>query len=243
MAESAAIAEKSVLVLIPAFNEGRSAIDVAASVLRLGVAYRPLLIDDGSSDPIDPKSVPHGALFFRCPFNAGIGVATHIAFDHAIARDYDFVVRLDGDGQHPAERVPDVLAPLLRGDADLVAGIRTNHGAGQSVRKVAKLYYAAIATLLTGGKAPADVNTGFFAANLAAVRRLSAVELERFPEPQMYVSACRMGLRVASVEVEQTPRESGASTLNPLRALAMFYRFNLFVIEWLLESGRSWSAR
>jgi len=243
MSTPAAIAEKSVLVLIPAFNEGRSAIGVATSVLNLGSAYRPLVIDDGSIDPIDPKDLPRGALFFRCPFNAGIGVATHIAFDHAIARGYDYVVRLDGDGQHPAERVPDVLAPLLRDEADLVAGIRINHGQGSGLRRMAKSYYAGVASMLTGGKAPIDVNTGLFGANLAAIRRLSALDLERFPEPQMFVSACRMGLRVTSIEIAQSPRESGASSLSPLRALAMFYRFHLFVIEWLLESGRSWLAR
>lgn len=247
MQESAQAADMSVLVLIPAYNEGQSAVEVAINVLRLGPAYRPLVIDDGSFEPIDPALLPRGALLFRCPFNAGIGVATHIAFDHALAEGYEFVVRLDGDGQHPAARVPDLIAPIRSGAADLVAGVRVNHadgsGVGNWLRSAAKAYYAAVAGLLTDGRAPIDVNTGFFAASRRAVAQLSSVDLERFPEPQMFVSACRLGLRVTTVSIEQLTRERGNTTLNFARALGMFYRFNLFVAERLVESGRSWPAR
>jgi len=247
MSASAQAAEKSVLVLIPAFNEGASVAALARAVLALGAGYRPLVIDDGSQEPLEVRTLPTGTLLFRSPFNAGIGVATHIAFDHALAQGYDHVVRVDGDGQHPAERIPDLLTPILEGRADLVAGERVNqaNGAGldKGLRNLAKTYYSAIASLLTAGKAPIDVNTGFFAASRHAIERLRVVDLERFPEPQMFVSACRLGLRVTTVSIEQLDRSQGSTSLNLARALAMFYRFNLFFLQQIIESGRSWPAR
>lgn len=69
------------------------------------------------------------------------------------------------------------------------------------------------------------------------------VDLERFPEPQMFVSACRLGLRVTTVSIEQLDRSQGSTSLNLARALAMFYRFNLFFLQQIIESGRSWPAR
>lgn len=247
MVASAQAAEKSVLVLIPAFNEGAAVVEVANAVLRLGPRFRPLVVDDGSDPPLASAALPPGTLFFRSPFNAGIGVATHVAFDHMLAHGYDFMARLDGDGQHPAERIPDLLAPLAGGDADLTAGERVNRSGGAGLdmwlRRLAKGYYSAVSGLLTAGRAPIDVNTGFFAATRDAVARLASIDLERFPEPQMFVSACRLGLRVKTVPIEQLSRVQGNSSLNFARALAMFYRFNLFCLEQIVEIGRSWSAR
>ena len=40
------------------------------------------------------------------------------------------MIRLDGDGQHDPQQIPNLLAPLERGEADVVVGSRFAEGAG-----------------------------------------------------------------------------------------------------------------
>jgi hypothetical protein len=99
-------------------------------------------------------------------------------------------------------------------------------------------YFSVVAKLITGGAAPIDVNTGFFAVNAKAMAKLNEFRLERYPEPQMFILAARSGLRIQEVEVEQRPRRSGCSTLGLFSAARFFYRFNIFVLGELLR-GRT----
>ena len=220
-----------VLVFIPSFNDKAALPGLLAEIADLGHQYHPLVIDDGSSESVLPDPLKAKCLHARLPANFGLGVCTHIAFSHALRHGYRAVVRVDGDGQH---RVPDIsrlMQSIDDGGADLVAGVRTNHlGAGFFGRNLAKSYFSAFARRITRGCAPDDVNTGFFAANTQALEILNQTTLERFPEPEMYVSACRAGLRVRSVSVEQRNRTEGRSTLRLLGGASMFFRFNVFVV-------------
>ena len=225
-------------MFVPAFNDQVRAIEVVREVAALSQRYRTLLIDDGSRIPAQHSDLPANSLFFRMPMNVGLGASTHVAFDHALAGGYRAVVRLDGDGQHPVAEIAALLEPIERGVADVVVGSRSNHNVGSgggAFRRIAKAYYRFVASLMTRGAAPADVNTGFFAANMAAVERLNRFTFERFPEPEIYVLACRENLRVHQVAVEQAERSSGRSTLGTLQGLRMLYRFSVFAISELLR--------
>jgi len=229
-----------VLVFTPSFNDHAGLAEIARSVEALGQDYRLLIIDDGSTVPADPDNLGRSTLHVRVPDNFGLGVCTHIAFDHALAHGYDTVVRVDADGQHPVEDVPRLVKPLQEKRADLVAGCRINHlqgrvGVSVWIRWFVKTYFARMASLVTRGKSPRDVNTGFFAANRDAVACLSRFYLERFPEPQIFIIACREGLRVAEVLVEQKPRKQGRSTLNFVHGARLLYRFNLLVLAEFLK--------
>jgi glycosyltransferase involved in cell wall biosynthesis len=229
------------LVLIPAFNDSELLPSITKAIQDLGNSFCPLVVDDGSRAPVDQSSLAPGSLFFRFPANFGLGIATHVAFDHALACGYDALVRVDADGQHPIEAIPRLIAPIASGDADLVVAARTNRHEGSGVRafaaRMVRHYLSWVARRMTNGNAPSDVNSGFFAISSRAVKALQNVQLERFPEPQMYILAGRRGLRIREVAIEQLPREHGSSTITLGRALAVFYRFNIFVLGEILRKS------
>jgi len=231
-----------VLVFVPTFNDTELLGEIVGGVKRLSNRYTVLVLDDGSRTAHRRAVEDLDCLRFHLPDNLGLGTCTQIAFDHLLRHDYQAVVRVDADGQHPLERIPELLAPLDAGEADVVAGRRVNHeagsGGGAVVRRMVKSYFVAVAKMLTGGAAPNDVNTGFFAMNRHAVATLSHQMLDRFPEPQLFILACRENLRVTELPVEQVEREFGASTLSLTQAAAMFYRFNMFVLGELLRGSR-----
>jgi hypothetical protein len=87
--------------------------------------------------------------------------------------------------------------------------------------------------------APSDVNSGFFALNREGMRALSGYAFERYPEPEMFVLACRRGLRVKEQEINQHERVEGRSTLTISEAMRMVWRFTIFITnEFLGPNGR-----
>ena len=120
-----------VLIFIVAYNAERT----IQSVLRRIPAElsqhdtRVLIIDDSSSDAtferareIEEAPFPITVLFN--PVNQGYGGNQKIGFHYAIRENFDYVALVHGDGQYAPERLPDLLQPLLAGEADAVFGSR-----------------------------------------------------------------------------------------------------------------------
>lgn len=242
MMNDVAAGSSDVLVFIPSYNDMVGVAEVIAAVKKLSPAPRILLLDDGSIELGKDDWAAEGVLFFRLPDNYGLGTCTHIALDHFLNFDYRALVRIDADGQHPADQILDLVACLDQGEADLVVGCRTNQdgggGPGSLVRRLVKWYFVRLTRLIGGAGTPSDVNTGFFALNRKTARVLNRFHLERYPEPQIFMLACREGLRLREVFVEQTARAQGRSSLNLLHATRLFYRFNILVIGEALRGGR-----
>lgn len=121
-AASLEISNRTVLVVVPAFNEERFIGSVVLLTLRF--ADTVIVVDDGSIDATAEIAEAAGAKVLRHPNNLGKAQALNTAFQ--MARDYrpDVVVTLDADGQHLPEELMKVAGPVLRGEADLVIGSR-----------------------------------------------------------------------------------------------------------------------
>ena len=232
-----------VLVFLPTYNDLELLGDLTREIEDLGKDYTPLVIDDGSHPNVAIADLAPRSLIFRASANFGVGTATHIAFDHALRHGYRAVVRVDSDGQHPVGGIPELLAPLNAGSADIVVGVRTNRNRISSVRELAaaavRVYLSAVAGWMSRGDAPSDVNSGFFAASAKAAQALNDVRLERYPEPQMYMLAPRRGLTIAEIQIEQLAREYGRSTITIGHALRIFYGFNIVVLAELLQGSKT----
>ncbi len=232
-------ANDRVLVFIPTLNDTEHLAAIVDEIGKLDSTFTVLVLDDGSTVPVKSVLNTSDCLQFRLPTNFGLGVCTHIAFDHALRGGYQAIVRLDSDGQHPVAMIPALLAKLTAGDADIVVASRSNRNQGSgwrfAIARIVRGYISAMAQILTKGSVPGDVNSGFFAAGLPAIEILNNCRLERFPEPQMYILACRHGLRVTEVPVEQMERKHGSSTITFGHALRIVYRFNIFVLSEMLH--------
>ena len=114
--------QSRVFLVIPTYNEGR----VLASTIRglLPCGYSIVVVDDGSSDGTAAilKELP--VHYLRHPVNLGQGAALQTGMDYALAQGAEYIVHFDADGQHPAERIPSLLAPIRRGECDVAVGSR-----------------------------------------------------------------------------------------------------------------------
>ena len=110
-----------VAALVPAYQAARHLGEVLMQLRELDPAPDVLVVDDGSRDSTADVGRQFGARVISFAANRGKGHALLAGFD--ALRDYDGVVTLDADGQHPPERFPAFVAAAEAG-ADLVLGRR-----------------------------------------------------------------------------------------------------------------------
>lgn len=116
------------VVQIPCLNEEKTLPQVLADIPREveGVDdVQILVVDDGSTDRTVEVAREHGATrVVSNRGNRGLAQTFVRALDVALEMGADVIVNTDGDHQYPGERIPELVAPILRGEADLVIGNR-----------------------------------------------------------------------------------------------------------------------
>ena len=116
-----------IAAIVPAYNEARHIQDVLAA---LPPYIGPILvIDDGSRDAtaqrvLDAAERDPRIMLIRHQRNLGVGAAMVTGFREAMSRRADIVVKVDGDGQMSPQQLPELLCPLVRGEADYTKGNR-----------------------------------------------------------------------------------------------------------------------
>jgi glycosyltransferase involved in cell wall biosynthesis len=110
-------------VLVPAFNEERTIVQVLRRLLTLGPLLKEIVVvDDGSSDRT-PDLVREMAAcepiirFHRLAQNSGKTAAIRVALDLA---EGDVIIVQDADLEYDPSEIPEVIAPILAGHADVV---------------------------------------------------------------------------------------------------------------------------
>ena len=113
--------ENKGLVLIAAYNEERR----IGAVVCAAKAYLPVLVvDDGSTDGTAKQAKKAGAMVNSYRKNQGKGVALQTGIRQALDAGYDFIITLDGDGQHDPQEIPAFLEAYRNGRQDLIIGKR-----------------------------------------------------------------------------------------------------------------------
>ena len=222
---------RKVMGLIPAHNEAATLAAVVAEARTFCPTLELLVVDDGSTDATATLLEGLGVRWIRLPERMGVGSAVRAGLRFATRLGYDGVVRLDGDGQHRADDVAAVLAPLHRGQADVVMGSRYS---GQTARKTGPVPYfhrlLAVCLSRLTGRPVTDPTSGFCALGPRAVRLLAEHHPTGYPEPELQLLTARNGLCVVEVPVRSRPRLGGRSSLTPVRIAAATARVLLAMI-------------
>jgi glycosyltransferase involved in cell wall biosynthesis len=225
------------LLVIPALNEARSIAQVIQGVRASGAEVDVLVVDDGSRDETARIARESGAAVVSHPFNLGYGAALQTGYKYAVRNSYATVVQMDADGQHDPADIPRLLAPVGRGEADLVIGSRfvqaSDYEMG-SVRSAARRFFAFLLVAL-GGPRVADPTSGLQALSRPVFRFCcSDFYPTDFPDIDVLLLLHRQGFRIVEVAVQMKPSPPERRTMHAgLRAL--YYPYKM-----LLSTFRSW---
>ena len=213
---------RRIVAVVPAFDEEAAIGAVVSEIAVLDPAIDVVVVDDGSSDGTGVAAAAAGATVVRLPFNLGIGAAVQTGFRWALERDYDLAVRLDGDGQHDPAELPKLLAPIERGEADVVTGSRFREeedGYRPPLgRRVGITWFARLVSLLSGQRVT-DTTSGFQALNRPGIELFARDYPSDYPEVEATVLLLKHRLRLAEVHVRMREREHGSSSITFVRSV------------------------
>lgn len=134
-----------------------------------------ICVDDGSSDSSARIAESCGAIVHRHRVNRGYGGALKSLFQVAREKDVDILVILDSDGQHDPESIPDLIQPIIDGEADFVIGSRfVDGGRTEDMPAYRRLGIKVItaASNLSSDLDISDTQSGFRAFSRKAIERL-----------------------------------------------------------------------
>jgi len=192
---------KRSLALIPCYNEEST---IGSLVIKAKHHVdKVLVIDDGSKDNTTIIAKEAGAIVLTHTRNYGKGRAIKTGFKYALENNYDFVVTIDGDGQHNADEIPSVLNHLMNNSHDITIGFREGKDSEMpGWRKIGKrvLDYS---TSFGNGGYMTDSQNGFRAFNRKAVKSLvKKMNGNSFStESEQLIKAHELGLKVDHTNV------------------------------------------
>jgi len=115
--------ERQVTVVLPAYRAAETVRQVVAEMPR-DAADRALLVDDASPDDTAEVALAHGLDVLRHPVNRGYGANQKTCYVRALLDGADVVVMVHADNQYDPALVPEMVEPILAGEADVVMGSR-----------------------------------------------------------------------------------------------------------------------
>ena len=147
--------EKNITIVIPVYNEENSLREFIQSIQGNTSEYNVIFIDDGSTDSSAIIIKESGFRAEKHPYNMGYGAAVKTGVRNA---DSEYILIMDGDGQHTIEGLEEFLLDYQNYDMNL--GMRKTMSSSPFFRRPLKWFMNKIVNYLTGMKVP-DVNSGF----------------------------------------------------------------------------------
>jgi glycosyltransferase involved in cell wall biosynthesis len=233
---------RSVLVVIPAFNEEASVAAVVHEVLAHG--YHAVVVDDGSEDDTPRQAAAAGAVVLRLGLNIGVGGALRCGFRYAIDNGYSQVVQCDGDGQHDPGQIGLLAAAASVQAADLLIGSRFSGTGGFEARGGRRIAMRALSRVATkaAGRPITDATSGF-----RLIREPLLSEFARhYPTSylgdtfEVLVAAARAGYVVAEAPVTMRARSGGRPSAGKLASVRFLIRV---VLVLLLRTSQPFRPR
>jgi glycosyltransferase involved in cell wall biosynthesis len=240
-------------VIVPAFRAAATLGSVLERVPRWlhEAGGSVIVVDDGSGDGTADVARRHGATVLVNVVNRGYAPAQKRGIAHALAAGAGSVAVLHADGQYPPEALPDVLGPVVAGEADVVLGSRVLDGG--ALRRGMPAYKFVANRALSWlenrcyGLSLSEYHTGMMAYSRAALEMLPFAHLsDSFHfDGEMAMLAGRRGLRVAEVPIEHVYGDE-RSYLRPIPygltvvGIALAVRLGLYD-RWLERRTRSGS--
>ena len=221
-----------VLIIIPAYNEALN-IEKTISDITTNTNYDYIIINDCSKDNTLEVCQKNGYHVLSLPVNYGLTSGIQLGMKYAYQNGYDVAIQFDGDGQHQAKYLKDLVQEIEKENADIAIGSRFLEEKKPFSMRMLGSRLISLAIRLTTFKKITDPTSGMRAYDRQAIKAFVS-DSSLTPEPDTLVYMLKKNMKVKEVQVEMKEREFGESYLSPLKSVK--YMANMFFSIFLIRN-------
>ena len=227
---------------IPAHNE---AAPIEAIVTAARVYVPIIVVDDASNDGSGQRAVAAGATVLTLSQQRGKGIALRYGFAEALRRGAEFIVTLDGDGQHNPHDIPRLVAASRRWPESIIIGGRLQAEAAIPRHRLHAIRVASFWINWMGGCHIQDTQSGFRVYPAAVLRSISLKHGGFLLESECLLKACQAGYAVREVPIRADYQSEQRSQYRPVRdgTIAAAYLLYRGIRFWPIQIRRLFRGR
>ena len=231
--------QRACLAVVPAYNESATVGRVVTALHREAPQIDVVVIDDGSTDRTAECAERAGARILRLPFNIGIGGAVQAGFKFAHENDYDYMVQVDGDGQHDPSQIASLFDAMERsGSADMICGSRflTPSGYVSPISRRTGIHLFAFLLSVFLRQRVTDPTSGFRLYNRRAIALFARDYPHDYPEVEAVLMLHHHRLTMQELPVRMFQRGGGVSSISSGKS---FYYMVKVLLALFVGLGRA----
>ena len=219
------MAESSVWIIIPAYNEGQVLAEVIGELLDYNRSYQLVIVDDGSTDDTPKIAKNLGVHLLVHPINLGQGAALATGIEYSLGQKADIIVTFDADGQMQSADIGSLVDVVISEDVDVALGSRFLSTPSEKIPPIKKnvLKLATILTKFTTGLKITDTHNGFRAFRAEALRKFTITQNRMAHASEILSAIARNKLTYREVPVTirytEYSKSKGQSVSNALNIL------------------------
>jgi glycosyltransferase involved in cell wall biosynthesis len=199
-----------------------------------------VVTDDCSSDNTIAIAQAAGAHVISLPHHLGLGGCVQTGYKLAFELGYQYVIRVDGDGQHDARDIPRIFEALKKSGCEMVIGSRFVEDNGQrtgTARSLGILFFRAVLRPILGQQVH-DPTSGFVGVNRNALAVFGKSFPLEYPEIEALVVLQRRRFRFLEIPCKMLPRTTGRSSITAIKSLYYIVHVLLGVLVNVLKYER-----
>jgi glycosyltransferase involved in cell wall biosynthesis len=213
--------QKKFCVIVPGYREQCRIGKVVEGVRRY--CRNVVVVDDGSPDDTAKEAEAAGAVVVKHATNLGKGVALNTGFKYARENGYEFLITMDGDGQHDPADIPGFVETYTKTGTPVLIGNRMDDPHTMPlVRRLTNQFMSWLLSRQMGQRVP-DTQSGYRLFKCDVLADIS-VQSERFAaESEILLALSERGVKIGAVPIKIIYRDE-KSKINPVRDTMRFIK-------------------
>ncbi len=188
-----------IMFLIPVYNEEKH---IGNLLQELNYDKKDIIVvDDGSTDRTAEIVKKKGVVLLKHPNNLGKGYAHRTGFKYAVAQNYDYVITLDGDGQHNPEELLLFIKKINETAEDIIIGTRKFSLKNMPLIRLLTNLTTSFIVSLFSHKRVKDSQSGYRAISKRVLEKVRLTTCNFQTESEMIIKAARLGYHLSSVPI------------------------------------------